>query len=69
MLWYSAQTRLDKDLLNDDVILETSNKVINMAVETSCMFFFYTNTNAKNLFHESTNVHADDLHRRLGSET
>ena len=38
MLWYSAPTGLDKDLLNDVAIFEKYNKVINMAVETPFMF-------------------------------
>ena len=46
------------------------NKVINMAVASSCKFLFLTQTqNSKNLIHESTEDGADDLYGRVGSET
>ena len=62
LLWYSAPTSLNNDLLNDGVILEVVN-----------VFFFkkkkiFTHTNANNLLLESAEVDADDLHRRMGLE-
>ena len=39
-LWYSAPSSLNKDLSNDDVILEMYNRVVDVAVETSFRFLF-----------------------------
>ena len=40
MLWHSAPTSLNNDLLDDGVILETCNKAINVAVDTFFTFHF-----------------------------
>ena len=40
LLWYSAPSSLNNDLLNDGVILELYNRVTDMAIETSFKFPF-----------------------------
>ena len=42
MLWYSAPTSLNNDLLSDGVILEKYNKTVNMAISTSFTFQFWS---------------------------
>ena len=69
MLWCSALTSLNNDLLNDGVILKIYNKVISLPVVTSFTFRFTQTTNAKNLLTERAAGDADDLPGRTGWET
>ena len=68
LLWFSAPTSLNNDLLNDGVILEIYNKVINMAVKTSFTIPFHKDTNAKTFLFGNTKVEVSDMHGWMGSE-
>ena len=66
LLWYSAPSNLNNDLLNDGVMLDVHNRVVDTAIETFFKFPF-SQTQTRRYF-GCTKIDAGDTDEQMGVE-